>query len=216
MLPVSVRCSAEEPTAGVRRVDALVSAVGESNSPEEGSREPRLQGSTALFLWRGRRSNASGRDTAVFLSIGVNGHEEPQVRNLAGLRTLMQDSTFFFQAICCFYFSRQNSRFIFMIKFMCKSPPQKNQNFFTKQIHCEYCKVCGMACPLLVASFAAIKTLITLHTTLLRLHPSQQAFWLLLPLCLLTVVLCVFEGGGSSGERATLLLAAFLWRHGHS
>lgn len=41
-----------------------------------------------------------------------------------------------------------------MIKFMCKTPPpKKNLNFFTKQIHCEYCKVCGMACPLLVASF---------------------------------------------------------------
>ncbi|CAJ1076268.1 supervillin isoform X1 [Xyrichtys novacula] len=34
---------------------------------------------TALFLWRGRHSNVSGRDTAAFLSIGINNQEESQV-----------------------------------------------------------------------------------------------------------------------------------------
>ncbi|XP_061701949.1 supervillin isoform X1 [Syngnathoides biaculeatus] len=34
---------------------------------------------TAFFLWRGRHSDVSGRDTAAFLSIGINGNEESQV-----------------------------------------------------------------------------------------------------------------------------------------
>nr|XP_057904295.1 supervillin [Doryrhamphus excisus] len=35
--------------------------------------------STAFFLWRGRHSAVSGRDTAAFLSIGMNNNEESQV-----------------------------------------------------------------------------------------------------------------------------------------
>ncbi|XP_051904320.1 supervillin isoform X3 [Hippocampus zosterae] len=35
--------------------------------------------STAFFVWRGRHSNASGRDTAAFLSIGINTGQESQV-----------------------------------------------------------------------------------------------------------------------------------------
>ncbi|KAF7646852.1 hypothetical protein LDENG_00181420 [Lucifuga dentata] len=34
---------------------------------------------TAFFLWRGCHSSVSGRDTAAFLSIGMNNHEETQV-----------------------------------------------------------------------------------------------------------------------------------------
>ncbi|XP_040918455.1 supervillin isoform X2 [Toxotes jaculatrix] len=34
---------------------------------------------TAFFLWRGRHSSVSGRDTAAFLSIGMTNHEEAQV-----------------------------------------------------------------------------------------------------------------------------------------
>ncbi|XP_076000466.1 supervillin-like [Genypterus blacodes] len=34
---------------------------------------------TAFFLWRGRHSSVSGRDTAAFLSIGTNNQEETQV-----------------------------------------------------------------------------------------------------------------------------------------
>ncbi|XP_061906125.1 supervillin [Entelurus aequoreus] len=34
---------------------------------------------TAFFLWRGRHSAVSGRDTAAFLSIGMNNNEESQV-----------------------------------------------------------------------------------------------------------------------------------------
>lgn len=33
----------------------------------------------AFFLWRGRHSSASGRDTAAFLSIGMKNSEEAQV-----------------------------------------------------------------------------------------------------------------------------------------
>nr|XP_049599996.1 supervillin isoform X4 [Syngnathus scovelli] len=35
--------------------------------------------STAFFVWRGRRSNVSGRDTVAFLSIGLNNDGESQV-----------------------------------------------------------------------------------------------------------------------------------------
>ncbi|XP_061604574.1 supervillin isoform X2 [Phyllopteryx taeniolatus] len=35
--------------------------------------------SAAFFLWRGRHSNVSGRDTAAFLSIGINSNQESQV-----------------------------------------------------------------------------------------------------------------------------------------
>lgn len=58
-----------------------VSSVDEPNSPAEGTRVPGPHSNTALFLWRGRHSKASGQDTAAFLSIGVNGHEESQVLN---------------------------------------------------------------------------------------------------------------------------------------
>uniref|UniRef100_A0A7N8XHB0 Supervillin c n=1 Tax=Mastacembelus armatus TaxID=205130 RepID=A0A7N8XHB0_9TELE len=34
---------------------------------------------TVFFLWRGRNSSVSGRDTAAFLSIGMSNHEESQV-----------------------------------------------------------------------------------------------------------------------------------------
>ncbi|XP_030263423.1 supervillin isoform X5 [Sparus aurata] len=49
------------------------------DSRDECSREPRQKENTALFLWRGRHSSVSGRDTAAFLSIGMNNQEESQV-----------------------------------------------------------------------------------------------------------------------------------------
>lgn len=53
-----------------------------TNSPEECSRDE----NTVLFLWRGCHSDVSGRDTAAFLSIGMNNHEESQVSyNQVGL-----------------------------------------------------------------------------------------------------------------------------------
>ncbi|KAM3597633.1 uncharacterized protein V6R79_007213 [Siganus canaliculatus] len=45
----------------------------------DSSRGPGLTERTALFLWRGRHSNVSGRDTAAFLSIGMNNQEDSQV-----------------------------------------------------------------------------------------------------------------------------------------
>ncbi len=53
------------------------SAVDQINSPDESSRGQKEN--TALFLWRGRHSSVSGRDTAAFLSIGMNNQEESQV-----------------------------------------------------------------------------------------------------------------------------------------
>ncbi|XP_054860946.1 supervillin isoform X4 [Amphiprion ocellaris] len=47
------------------------------NSPDECVKSPKE--STAFFLWRGRHSSVSGRDTAAFLSIGMSNQEEAQV-----------------------------------------------------------------------------------------------------------------------------------------
>lgn len=43
-----------------------------------------LKENTAFFLWRGRLSSVTGRDTAAFLSIGMNNREESQVVVLQG------------------------------------------------------------------------------------------------------------------------------------
>lgn len=51
------------------------SAADKINSSDE----CRQKENTAFFLWRGRHSSVSGRDTAAFLSIGMNIQEESQV-----------------------------------------------------------------------------------------------------------------------------------------
>ncbi|XP_041812706.1 supervillin isoform X2 [Chelmon rostratus] len=56
-----------------------INAVDKMNSPDECSRAAAGKENTALFLWRGRHSSVSGRDTAAFLSIGMNDHDESQV-----------------------------------------------------------------------------------------------------------------------------------------
>ncbi|XP_035470134.2 supervillin isoform X3 [Scophthalmus maximus] len=56
-----------------------ISAVDEMNGVEECGGRPGQKENTAFFLWRGRHSAASGRDTAAFLSIGMNNLEESQV-----------------------------------------------------------------------------------------------------------------------------------------
>ncbi len=53
----------------------MFSAIDKTNSPDECSTKE----NTVLFLWRGCRSSVSGQDTAAFLSIGMNNHEESQV-----------------------------------------------------------------------------------------------------------------------------------------
>lgn len=55
------------------------SAAERMSSPEEGGRGPGRNENSALFLWRGRHSLVTGRDTAAFLSIGMENHGEPQV-----------------------------------------------------------------------------------------------------------------------------------------
>ncbi|XP_051796976.1 supervillin isoform X2 [Acanthochromis polyacanthus] len=47
------------------------------NSPDECVKSAKEN--TAFFLWRGRHSSVSGRDTAAFLSIGMSNQEEAQV-----------------------------------------------------------------------------------------------------------------------------------------
>lgn len=58
----------------------LSSAVDKMNSTEECRGDPEQKENTAFFLWRGRHSSVSGRDTAAFLSIGTNKQGESQVR----------------------------------------------------------------------------------------------------------------------------------------
>ncbi|XP_054463467.1 supervillin [Anoplopoma fimbria] len=57
----------------------IINTVDKTNSPDECSNCPGQKENTAFFLWRGRHSSVSGRDTAAFLSIGMNNHEESQV-----------------------------------------------------------------------------------------------------------------------------------------
>ncbi|KAM9393776.1 supervillin isoform 2-T3 [Pholidichthys leucotaenia] len=57
-------------------------SAADTDSLDECGRGPKEK--TAFFLWRGRRSSVSGRDTAAFLSIGMSDHEESQVVVLQG------------------------------------------------------------------------------------------------------------------------------------
>ena len=57
----------------------FLSAAERRSSPEDGGRGPGRNKNSALFLWRGRHSVVTGRDTAAFLSIGMENHREPQV-----------------------------------------------------------------------------------------------------------------------------------------
>ena len=68
------------------------SAVDKTNSLDECSRASGHKENTAFFLWRGRHSTVSGRDTAAFLSIGMNNLEESQVD--AGLLKINQQKSF--------------------------------------------------------------------------------------------------------------------------
>ncbi|XP_070778777.1 supervillin [Enoplosus armatus] len=72
--PVESTGQLHEGDSYVVRWTYSINTVENTNSPDECSRE-----TTALFLWRGRHSSVSGRDTAAFLSIGMNNHEESQV-----------------------------------------------------------------------------------------------------------------------------------------
>ncbi|XP_070704176.1 supervillin [Pempheris klunzingeri] len=73
-IPVESTGQLHEGDSYVIRWTYDISTVDDTKGPDGGSRE-----TSALFLWRGRHSAVSGRDTAAFLSIGVNEREESQV-----------------------------------------------------------------------------------------------------------------------------------------
>uniref|UniRef100_A0A8C4HC45 Supervillin c n=1 Tax=Dicentrarchus labrax TaxID=13489 RepID=A0A8C4HC45_DICLA len=75
-IPVESTGQLHEGDSYVIRWTYSINSVGQNGSDEcsRGKKE-----STALFLWRGCHSSVSGRDTAAFLSIGMNNHEESQV-----------------------------------------------------------------------------------------------------------------------------------------
>ncbi|KAG7231487.1 hypothetical protein INR49_011637 [Caranx melampygus] len=67
--PWRARGSLHEGDSYVVRWTFRVGAAETTDSPQN----------TAFFLWRGRHSSVSGRDTAAFLSIGMKNQEESQV-----------------------------------------------------------------------------------------------------------------------------------------
>ncbi|KAM4530110.1 supervillin [Odontesthes bonariensis] len=78
-VPVESTGQLHEGDSYVVRWTYSINAVDDIISPDEDGRTPGSKENTAFFLWRGRQSSASGRDTASFLSIGMNNHEESQV-----------------------------------------------------------------------------------------------------------------------------------------
>ncbi|XP_072224636.1 supervillin isoform X2 [Leuresthes tenuis] len=78
-IPVESAGQLHEGDSYVIRWSYSINAVDNIISPDEDGRTPGSKENTAFFLWRGRQSSASGRDTASFLSIGMNNHEESQV-----------------------------------------------------------------------------------------------------------------------------------------
>ncbi|XP_023266730.1 supervillin-like isoform X2 [Seriola lalandi dorsalis] len=78
-IPVASTGQLHERDSYVIRWTYSVSTVDKTNSSEDGSSSPGQKENTAFFLWRGRHSSVSGRDTAAFLSIGMNNLEESQV-----------------------------------------------------------------------------------------------------------------------------------------
>nr|XP_046271575.1 supervillin isoform X2 [Scatophagus argus] len=76
-IPVESTGQLHEGDSYVIRWTYRISSGDKPNSPGEHSRGQNEN--TALFLWRGRHSHVSGRDTAAFLSIGMNNQEESQI-----------------------------------------------------------------------------------------------------------------------------------------
>lgn len=56
-----------------------ISAVDNKKSQDDCGNASKSKENTAFFLWQGRHSSVSGRDTAAFLSIGMDNHEDSQV-----------------------------------------------------------------------------------------------------------------------------------------
>lgn len=78
-IPVESTGQLYEGDSYVIRWTYSISTVDKINSPDDCSKDPGQKENTVFFLWRGRHSTVSGRDTAAFLSIGMNNHEESQV-----------------------------------------------------------------------------------------------------------------------------------------
>ncbi|XP_035510487.1 supervillin isoform X6 [Morone saxatilis] len=76
-IPVESTGQLHEGDSYVIRWTYSINTVDDRNGSDECNRGQKE--STALFLWRGCHSSVSGRDTAAFLSIGMNNHEESQV-----------------------------------------------------------------------------------------------------------------------------------------
>uniref|UniRef100_UPI0037E86EEB supervillin n=1 Tax=Semicossyphus pulcher TaxID=241346 RepID=UPI0037E86EEB len=75
--PVESTGQLHEGDSYVMRWTYSVSAVDKMNGSDDGVAGQKEN--SALFLWRGRHSCVSGRDTAAFLSIGMKNQEESQV-----------------------------------------------------------------------------------------------------------------------------------------
>ncbi|KAF7225870.1 supervillin isoform X2 [Nothobranchius furzeri] len=78
-IPVESSGQLHEGDSYVIRWTFSISAVDDKTILEECENSPGSKENTAFFLWRGRHSNASGQDTAAFLSIGTNASEKSQV-----------------------------------------------------------------------------------------------------------------------------------------
>ncbi|KAM6904794.1 supervillin [Xenentodon cancila] len=77
--PVDSTGQLHEGDSYVIRWTYSITDVDNKISLNECKRVPGSKQKTAFFLWRGRHSTVSGRDTAAFLSIGMSNHEDSQV-----------------------------------------------------------------------------------------------------------------------------------------
>ncbi|XP_014188935.1 supervillin isoform X2 [Haplochromis burtoni] len=78
-IPVESNGQLYEGDSYVIRWKYSISTADSTDSSDECGTDPAPKEKTAFFLWRGRHSSVSGRDTAAFLSIGMRNHEESQV-----------------------------------------------------------------------------------------------------------------------------------------
>ncbi|XP_071060107.1 supervillin isoform X3 [Pseudochaenichthys georgianus] len=78
-VPVESTGQLHEGDSYVIRWTYSINTVDKMNSTEECRGDSEQKENTAFFLWRGRHSSVSGRDTAAFLSIGTNKQGESQV-----------------------------------------------------------------------------------------------------------------------------------------
>lgn len=78
-IPVESSGQLHEGDSYVIRWTYSITAADHVHNSDEFGMTPGSNENMAFFLWRGRQSNVSGRDTAAFLSIGTNNQEESQV-----------------------------------------------------------------------------------------------------------------------------------------